>query len=180
MLEVWLEMLTNILMPMSYKLMNSPVCTLKLVASDKGLVAVLWENDNPRRVRLGDVVEEPLHPVLVRTENELKEYFAGKRHTFSVPLDMRGTPFQKEVWEVLLGIPFGETCTYGNIAKRLGNPAASRAVGGANRRNPISIIVPCHRVVGAAGNLTGFAGGLEAKTYLLSLEATNDEKSESR
>src|SRR5882762_10976044 len=100
MLEVWLEMLTNILMPMSYKLMNSPVCTLKLVASDKGLVAVLWENDNPRRVRLGDVVEESLHPVLVRTENELKEYFAGKRHTFSVPLDMRGTPFQKEVWEV--------------------------------------------------------------------------------
>jgi methylated-DNA-[protein]-cysteine S-methyltransferase len=93
---------------------------------------------------------------------------------------MRGTPFQKEVWEVLLGIPFGETCTYGDIAKRLGKLAASRAVGGANRRNPISIIIPCHRVVGAAGNLAGFAGGLEAKTYLLSLEATDDEKSESR
>src|ERR1700722_5418488 len=167
-------------MPMSYKLMNSPVGVLKLIAGGKGLVAVLWENDSPRRVRLGDVVEEPLHPALVRTENELKEYFAGKRHTFSVPLDMRGTPFQKEVWEILLGIPFGETCTYGDIAKRLGNPAASRAVGGANRRNPISIIVPCHRVVGAAGNLTGFAGGLEAKTHLLSLEATNHEKSESR
>ena len=167
-------------MSLSYKYVTSPVGRLKLVASNRGLVAVLWENDSPRRVRLDDVVEEPLHPALMRTENELKEYFAGKRHTFSVPLDMRGTPFQKEVWEVLMGIPFGETCTYGDIAKRLGNPAASRAVGGANRRNPISIIVPCHRVVGAAGNLIGFAGGLEAKTYLLSLEATNHEKSESR
>jgi methylated-DNA-[protein]-cysteine S-methyltransferase len=117
---------------------------------------------------------------LFKPKKELKEYFAGKRRTFSLSLDMRGTPFQKEVWEVLLGTPFGETCTYGDIAKRLGNPAASRAVGGANRRNPISIIVPCHRVLGAAGNLTGFAGGLEAKTYLLSLEGTNDEKSESR
>jgi len=160
-------------MSLSYKLVDSPVGVLKLVANEKALVAILWEIDDPGRVRFGDVVEEPLHPVLVQTENELKEYFAEKRHTFSVPLDMRGTPFQKEVWEVLLGIPFGETCTYGDIAKRLGNPAASRAVGGANRRNPISIIVPCHRVVGAAGNLTGFAGGLEAKMYLLSLEATS-------
>jgi methylated-DNA-[protein]-cysteine S-methyltransferase len=167
-------------MSLSYKLVDSPVGVLKLVANEKALVAILWEIDDPGRVRFGDVVEEPLHPVLVQTENELKEYFAEKRHTFSVPLDMRGTPFQKEVWEVLLGIPFGETCTYGDIAKRLGNPAASRAVGGANRRNPISIIVPCHRVVGAAGNLTGFAGGLEAKMYLLSLEATSGDKSESR
>jgi len=159
-------------MSLSYKFVNFPVGVLKLVASEKGLVAILWENDNPRRVRLGDLVEEQLHPLLMRTENELKEYFEGKRHTFSIPLDMRGTRFQKEVWEVLLGIPFGETCTYGDIARRLGNPAASRAVGGANRRNPISILVPCHRVVGAAGNLTGFAGGLETKTYLLKLEAT--------
>ena len=165
-------------MSLSYKLVDSPVGVLKLVANEKTLVAILWEIDDPRRVRLGHVVEEPLHPVLVQTENELTEYFAEKRHAFSVPLDLRGTPFQKEVWEVLLGIPFGETCTYGDIAKRLGNPAASRAVGGANRRNPISIIVPCHRVVGAAGKLTGFAGGLDAKTYLLSLEATNGEKSE--
>jgi methylated-DNA-[protein]-cysteine S-methyltransferase len=162
-------------MNLSYKLVNSPVGVLKLVASEKGLVAILWENDDPRRVRLGDLVEEPHHPLLVRTEKELREYFAGKRQTFSIPLEMRGTRFQRQVWEFLLGIPFGETCTYGDIAKRLGNPAASRAVGGANRRNPISIVVPCHRVVGAAGNLTGFAGGLEAKTYLLKLETTNDE-----
>jgi methylated-DNA-[protein]-cysteine S-methyltransferase len=143
--------------------------------SDKSLVAIVWENDDPRRVRLGDLVEEPHHPLLVRTEMELREYFAGKRRTFSIPLEMQGTRFQRQVWEFLLSIPFGETCAYGDIATELGNPAASRAVGGANRRNPISIVVPCHRVVGAARNLTGFAGGLEAKTYLLKLETTNDE-----
>lgn len=163
-------------MRLSYKLVDSPVGELKLVASEKGLVAILWENDNPRRVLLADVVGESLHPVLVRTEKELQEYFAGKRRTFSMALDMHGTVFQKEVWEVLLRIPFGRTCTYGDIAKELGNPAASRAVGGANRRNPISIVVPCHRVVGSAGNLTGFAGGLKAKRYLLSLEAANGQQ----
>jgi methylated-DNA-[protein]-cysteine S-methyltransferase len=162
-------------MNLSYKLANSPVGVLKLVASEKGLVAILWENDDPWRVRLGDLVEELHHPLLVRTEKELSEYFGRKRLTFSIPLEMRGTHFQRQVWEFLLGIPFGETCSYGDIAKRLGDPAASRAVGEANRRNPISIVVPCHRVVGGAGNLTGFAGGLEAKRYLLKLETTNDE-----
>lgn len=159
-------------MSMSYRFMNSPVGVLKLVASEKGLVAVLWENDNPRRVRLGDMVEEPLHPLLNRTESELNEYFAGRRNAFSIPLDMRGTYFQKQVWETLLGIPFGETRTYGDIAERLGNPPATRAVGAANGRNPISIIVPCHRVIGASGGLTGFAGGLKAKAHLLNLETS--------
>ena len=155
---------------LSYKLVDSPVGVLKLVASEKGLVAILWEKDNPLRVRISHVMNKPLHPVLVRTEKELNEYFAGARHVFSVPLDMRGTPFQKQVWEALLGIPFGETRSYGGLAERLGNRAASRAVGAANGRNPIAIIVPCHRVIGATGKLTGFAGGLEAKAYLLSLE----------
>lgn len=155
---------------LSYKLVGSPIGVLKLVASEKGLVAILWENDNPRRVRLGDTVEEPLHAVLVRTEMELEEYFGGKRHTFSIALDMRGTPFQKRVWEALLAIPCAETRTYSDLAKQLGNPAATRAVGAANDRNPIAIIVPCHRVVGATGSLTGFAGGLEAKAHLLRLE----------
>lgn len=155
---------------LSYKLLASPIGVLKLVASAKGLVAILWENDKPRRVRLGHEVEEELHPVLVRTEMELREYFAGKRNTFSVPLDMRGTAFQRQVWNALLAIPFGETRTYGDLAKRLGNPAATRAVGAANGRNPIAIIVPCHRVIGATGSLTGFAGGLEAKAHLLNLE----------
>jgi methylated-DNA-[protein]-cysteine S-methyltransferase len=157
-------------MSLAYKKMSSPIGELKLVASDNGLVAILWENDSPRRVRLGEMVEDGLHPVLVETEGQLKEYFAGKRKTFSVALDMRGTRFQKDVWEALLAIPFGETRSYGQLAKQLGNPRATRAVGAANGRNPVSIIVPCHRVIGSSGKLTGFAGGLDAKAHLLGLE----------
>jgi methylated-DNA-[protein]-cysteine S-methyltransferase len=159
-------------MSLSYKYVKSPVGQLKLVASEKGLVAILWENDDPRRVRLDDLVEEPLHPLLVQAEAELNDYFAKKKDTFSIPLDMRGTFFQKRVWESLLDIPFGSTRTYGDIARQLGNPTATRAVGAANGRNPISIVVPCHRVVGASGKLTGFAGGLVAKAHLLDLEAS--------
>jgi methylated-DNA-[protein]-cysteine S-methyltransferase len=152
------------------KIVSSPIGNLKLVASDRGLVAILWENDRPRRVRLEDVKENREHPMLLRAEDELAQYFAGKRNAFSVPLDMRGTPFQKQVWEALLGIPFGETRTYGQLAMQLGNPRATRAVGAANGRNPIAIIVPCHRVIGFSGKLTGFAGGLDAKEHLLQLE----------
>jgi methylated-DNA-[protein]-cysteine S-methyltransferase len=143
---------------------------LKLVASDKGLIAVLWENDKPNRVRLGELVKKHSHPVLMEAERQLGEYFEGKRRSFSVALDMRGTPFQKNVWEALLAIPFGETRSYRDIAKKLGNPEATRAVGAANGRNPISIIVPCHRVIGLNGKLRGFAGGLETKARLLELE----------
>jgi methylated-DNA-[protein]-cysteine S-methyltransferase len=157
-------------MSLAYKLIDSPVGELKLVASDKGLVAILWENDSPRRVRLSELVEDEQHPVLVETERQLEEYFAGKRKAFSVALDMRGTRFQKDVWEALLAIPFGETRSYGQLANQLGNPRATRAVGAANGRNPVSIIVPCHRVIGASGKLTGFAGGLDAKARLLGLE----------
>ena len=157
-------------MNLSFRLVASAIGKLKLVASDKGLVAILWENDSPRRVRLSELVECPEHPILVRTQKELDEYFAGKRDAFTVPLDMRGTPFQKRVWEALLGIPFGETRTYGQLANQLGNPKATRAVGAANGRNPLAILVPCHRVIGFSGKLTGFAGGLEAKAHLLRLE----------
>ena len=157
-------------MSLAYKLIESPVGKLKLVASDKGLVAILWENDNPRRVRLAELIANNQHPILVETERQLREYFAGKRKTFSVALDMRGTRFQKDVWEALLAIPFGETRSYGQLAKQLGNPQATRAVGAANGRNPISIIVPCHRVIGSSGKLTGFAGGLDTKAHLLNLE----------
>lgn len=158
-------------MNLTYKIIESPVGKLKLVATDKALVAILWEKDRPRRVRLGEMVADFRHPVLVETELQLREYFSGKRKTFSIALDMRGTRFQKEVWEALLAIPFGETRSYGQLAKQLGNPRATRAVGAANGRNPISIIVPCHRVVGSSGKLTGFAGGLETKARLLSLES---------
>jgi methylated-DNA-[protein]-cysteine S-methyltransferase len=157
-------------MGLAYKRMESPVGNLKLVASDLDLVAILWQNDSPGRVRLGEMVADERNPILVETERQLSEYFAGKRRTFSVALDMRGTRFQKDVWEMLLAIPFGETRTYAQLAKQMGNPLATRAVGAANGRNPVSIIAPCHRVIGSSGKLTGFAGGLEAKAYLLDLE----------
>lgn len=157
-------------MSLAFKPMPSPVGTLKLVASDAGLVAVLWPDENPRRVRLEPLAEMPDHPVLVETERQLAAYFAASRTAFTVPLDFRGTAFQKQVWQALLTIPFGETRSYAQIARQIGRPTAFRAVGAANGRNPISIIAPCHRVIGTAGGLTGFAGGLAVKEYLLDLE----------
>ncbi len=157
-------------MGLFYKEVDSPVGRLRLVASETGLVAILWENERPGRVPLGEMVEEDGREVLVETERQLAEYFAGKRRSFELPLEMRGTAFQKSVWVALLSIPFGETRSYQDLAERRGNPGASRAVGAANGRNPISIVVPCHRVIGASGKLTGFAGGLEAKARLLELE----------
>ena len=153
-----------------YKTIGSPFGKLKLVASDNGLAAVLWENDDPRRVRLGPMQPGPNNKFLNETERQLKAYFNGKLEKFTVRLDFKGTEFQKSVWTALLTIPFGETRSYSEIARQIGRPAASRAVGAANGRNPISIIAPCHRVIGASGKLTGFAGGLEAKDHLLRLE----------
>lgn len=153
-----------------FKTIWSPVGELTLVADAGGLAAILWENDRPGRVRLGSMHEAADHPVLAETERQLGEYFAGERRSFDIPLSFAGTDFQKSVWAALLTIPFGETRSYGEIADQLGKPRASRAVGAANGRNPISIIAPCHRVIGSSGQLTGFAGGLEAKKYLLELE----------
>lgn len=158
--------------------MASPVGTLTLVASEKGLAAILWENDDPARVPLGALTEDGEDPVLQETERQLDEYFSGKRKTFSIPLDFNGTDFQKAVWNALLTIPYGETRSYGEIAVQLGNPKAVRAVGAANGRNPISIIAPCHRVIGSNGKLTGFAGGLEAKSLLLRLEGAGGAQTE--
>jgi methylated-DNA-[protein]-cysteine S-methyltransferase len=153
-----------------YKRMQSPVGTLTLVATDRGLAAILWENDRPRRVRLNLEAEQASHPVLVEAERQLTEYFAGRRKQFALKLDVSGTPFQRQVWNALLTIPFGETRSYRQIATQIGNPRAVRAVGAANGRNPVSIVAPCHRVVGSSGALTGFAGGLEVKARLLALE----------
>lgn len=157
-------------MSLSCKVIPSPIGRLKLVASDKGLAAILWDNDRPLPIHLADLVENPVHATLLYAEKELNQYFSGKRKVFSVVLDMQGTHFQKQVWEALLAIPFGETRSYGQIANQLGNPKATRAVGAANGQNPIPIIVPCHRVIGANGKLTGFGGGLEIKDQLLALE----------
>jgi methylated-DNA-[protein]-cysteine S-methyltransferase len=157
-------------MGLAFKIIDSPVGKLKLVASDNGLVAILWEDEEPERVRLGELTKRETHPILLRVERQLGRYFAGSKKSFSVPVDLRGTPFQISVWQALLTVPFGGKITYSDLAARLGNPRAARAVGTACGRNPISIVVPCHRVVGASGDLTGFAGGLEAKARLLDLE----------
>jgi len=114
--------------------------------------------------------EDRHHPVLAEAERQLAEYFKGERTMFDLPLQFRGTAFQKRVWQQLLRIPYGQTRSYGQLALAMGNGSASRAVGLANSRNPLSIIVPCHRVIGASGKLTGFAGGLETKAKLLDLE----------
>lgn len=156
------------------KTIASPVGPLKLVASDEGLVAIIWHDDRPGRVKLAELEEAPDHPVLLHAERELGEYFAGERTSFSVPLDMVGTDFQKAVWNALLTIPFGETRSYGEIARQVGRPTAFRAVGAANGQNPLSIIAPCHRVIGSDGSLTGFGGGLPAKEFLLGLEGHRD------
>lgn len=155
-----------------YKQIDTPVGRLKLIGSEKGLAAVLWEDDDPKRVRVIEYTENNAYPVLIEAEQQLQEYFEKKRQSFSLTLDPIGTEFQKKVWEILSAIPYGTTITYGDIARQLGDIKAVRAVGAANGKNPISIIVPCHRVIGASGSLTGFAGGLEAKAYLLSLEGT--------
>jgi methylated-DNA-[protein]-cysteine S-methyltransferase len=163
----------------AYKVIDSPVGELKLIASDAGLAAILWEDDDPRRVPLDACDEAPEHPVLVEAERQLREYFKGRRTSFSLPLDFRGTEFQKRVWEALLTIPYGETRSYGQVAAQIGRAGAARAVGAANGKNPISIIAPCHRVVGSTGKLTGFAGGLEVKERLLALEAATRSASTS-
>ncbi len=153
-----------------FKMMDTPVGKLKLVANGSRLVAVLWENDKPNRVRLGPMQEDENSPVLVETERQLNDYFAGKRNHFELDLGFVGTEFQTKVWQALLTIPFGETRSYSEIAMQIGSAKAARAVGAANGRNPISIIAPCHRVIGASGDLTGFAGGLSVKKLLLTLE----------
>lgn len=157
-------------MALFYKWLDTPVGKLKLVASDDGLSGIFWPDEVRSWKHLSEMGEATDHPVLVETERQLKEYFAGKRTEFTVKLAFEGTVFQKAVWAALLDIPYGETRSYGDIARQVGNPNAVRAVGAAAGMNPIPIIAPCHRVIGASGKLTGFAGGLEVKELLLDLE----------
>lgn len=153
-----------------YTTVASPVGKLTLVARDNRLAAILWEHDKPERVSLGPMTPGGNEPILQETQKQLAEYFAGQRTQFELELDFQGTPFQKQVWNALLAIPYGQTRSYQQIATQLGNPKACRAVGAANGKNPISIVAPCHRVVGSNGALTGFAGGMAAKAILLELE----------
>ncbi|MFW2160125.1 methylated-DNA--[protein]-cysteine S-methyltransferase [Acinetobacter beijerinckii] len=157
-------------MQLVYMYMDSPVGALKLVAHDQALVAVMWDNEDHKRVRLSELVEDRQHPMLHQVKQQLEQYFAGQRQQFDLPLDFQGTDFQQQVWQALLTIPYGETRSYKEIAVQIGNEKAVRAVGAANGKNPISIIAPCHRVIGSSGTLVGFAGGLDKKQILLSLE----------
>ncbi|KKW75532.1 glycosyltransferase [Acinetobacter sp. AG1] len=157
-------------MQLVYMYMDSPVGALKLVAHDHALVAVMWDNEDHKRVRLAELIEDHQHPMLLRVKKQLEQYFAGQRQQFDLPLDFKGTDFQQQVWQTLLTIPYGETRSYKEIAVQIGNEKAVRAVGAANGKNPISIIAPCHRVIGSSGALVGFAGGLDKKQILLSLE----------
>ena len=158
-------------MTLSYKEIESPVGKLTLVANAHALVAVLWESETPNRINLDAQSTDGHHPILGEAKRQLAEYFAGKRAQFDLPLEPRGTEFQKKVWQSLRTIPYGKTNSYLEIARAVGSPRACRAVGGATGRNPLSIVVPCHRVIGANGALTGFGGGLETKAKLLALEA---------
>jgi methylated-DNA-[protein]-cysteine S-methyltransferase len=141
------------------------------VASANALVAVLWEKERHEAVRLDAAKLEPCHPILLEAERQLGEYFTGGRTRFELPLEPRGSEFQKKVWRTLTEIPFGQTRSYFDIAKTIGSPRACRAVGAANGKNPLPIVIPCHRVIGKDGTLTGFGGGLETKATLLALEA---------
>ncbi|NIJ54175.1 methylated-DNA--[protein]-cysteine S-methyltransferase [Dyadobacter arcticus] len=156
-----------------FKTIDSPVGRLTLIASEKGLNAVRWERVGQQLVGS----ENHDHPIILEAEKQLGEYFSKNRKSFSLPLDFEGTEFQKKVWEALLTIPFGETRTYGDIARQIENPDAVRAVGGAANKNPIAIIAPCHRVIGATGKLVGFGGGIANKTILLNIESVPSQLS---
>ena len=149
---------------------DSPYGPLTVIGSPEGLRAILWHDDDPVRVGLPDIPPRGSAVAVDEAVCQLGEYFGGDRTAFDLPLDLRGTAFQIDVWRALAEIPYGETRTYADQAALLGRPAAARAVGAANGRNPLSIVLPCHRVIGSDGALRGFAGGIEAKRALLAFE----------
>ena len=151
-----------------FKNFESTIGMLVLISSDKELISILFENTNSDV--LVNFTENQNHPILLQTEKQLKEYFSGNRKEFDIPLNLEGTDFQKKVWKELQKIPFGKTISYQELAQRVGDIKKARAVGNANGKNPIPIIVPCHRVIQKNGKLGGFGGGLEIKIFLLELE----------
>lgn len=153
---------------MHYTHYTCPIGTIRLRACDAGLIAV--DHVNQQDTTDDGWIEDATHPVLQQAVRELDDYFAGNRRDFTVLLAPHGTDFQQNVWQALQTIPFGETCSYSDIAQQIGKPDAVRAVGAANGQNPLSIFIPCHRVIGKSGKLTGYAGGLEVKRILLAHE----------
>ncbi|MBY8889038.1 methylated-DNA--[protein]-cysteine S-methyltransferase [Streptomyces sp. PTM05] len=155
-----------------HTVIDSPYDPLTLVAQGEHLVGLYMvdQRHRPEQSTFGPRADADDHPVFAVTRDQLQEYFAGHRDTFDLPLMLRGTAFQQRVWAALREIPYGETWTYGELAHHIGQPSASRAVGLANGKNPVGVIVPCHRVVGSDGSLTGYGGGLERKRALLEHE----------
>jgi methylated-DNA-[protein]-cysteine S-methyltransferase len=155
----------------THVVLDSPVGPLTLVATDGALSGLYMEKQRhlPSEETFG-APDDPDTEPFATVAAQLTAYFAGELTEFDVPLALHGTPFQERVWTALQGIPYGETTTYGDLAAELGSPTASRAVGLANGRNPVGVIVPCHRVVGSTGSLTGYGGGLDRKRYLLDFE----------
>jgi len=153
----------------SYDEYRSPQGTMLIAATPKGLAGVYFKGQKHFPEKPG-WRRDARHPVLKQAKQELSEYFAGKRTQFSVALDPQGTPFQRSVWRQIARVSFGKTLSYGELARRAGHPGSARAAGAATGRNPIGIIVPCHRIMGADGSLTGYAGGLARKRALLALE----------
>lgn len=151
--------------------LDSPVGRLRLVATDQGLSRLLFDEQADADLRPdGDSAQADDHPVLAAATTQLEEYFAGQRQEFDVPLDLEGTEFQRAAWTALASVPFGETRSYRQQAEAIGRPKAVRAIGAANGRNPVPIVLPCHRIVGSDGSLTGYGGGLPIKEYLLNHE----------
>ncbi len=148
--------------------MSTPVGTLKIIVSEEGLYAILWEHEFFEHISCSRN-----HPIIVETMRQLDEYFRGTRIGFDLPLAPKGTSFQMQVWQELQKIPYGQTISYGEQAARVGDKKKARAVGMANGQNPISIVIPCHRVIGSNGHLTGFGGGLDNKAWLLKHEQKN-------
>jgi len=153
--------------------MHSPVGELTLIASSQGLHALMWNDDwlsDEFVAAISELPQDPKHPLIIRTRQQLNEYFAGTRKSFDIPLCLDGTDFQMKAWQELTRIPYGQTISYQQQAIALGDLNKVRAIGGANGRNPISIIVPCHRVIAKNGKLQGFGGGLQIKEFLLKHE----------
>lgn len=151
-----------------YKVIKSPVGSLVLISNKSALIGIEFENE-----KVENLPNKPLkdnHPILKKAEKQLIEYFAGNRKEFDIPLKLEGTDFQKKVWQELTKIPFGKTISYQELAEKMGNKNKARAVGNANGKNPIPIIIPCHRVIEKNGKLGGFGGGLKIKKFLLQLE----------
>ena len=152
-----------------FNIIKSPLGKLRIVGSDEGLYSVYLEHRNFKKNHMTSKVKNPKHKILKQTEVELSEYFNRTRTHFTIPIILIGTDFQLKVWHELKKIPYGKTISYKELAKRIGNSNASRAVGGANNKNPLSIIIPCHRVIGSNGKLVGYAAGLDSKSKLLNL-----------